>query len=95
MKKNDILILLVPMCIIAILWVVFSIYHSFVTSTIPESLNTQIIEISPNFDMNAIEKIKQRSAVEPVVAGEQARGYEEVPAGKKIGHGFSRIENTD
>lgn len=66
MKRKDILILLIPMFIIVILWVIFSIYHNFVNSTIPESLNMQILSISPNFDLKTIESIKQREVVEPV-----------------------------
>lgn len=66
MKKNDILLLLIPICVLAILWVLFSIYHSFITSTIPDSLNTQIVPISPNFDINTISKIKEKTSVEPI-----------------------------
>lgn len=66
MKKNDILILLIPSMLIVILWVVFSIYHNFVTSTIPENLNTQILSISPNFDLKTIESLKSRNVVDPI-----------------------------
>ena len=66
MKKNDILILLIPSMLIVILWVVFSVYHNYVTSTIPENLNTQILSISPNFDLKTIENLKKRDVVIPI-----------------------------
>lgn len=66
MKKNDVLILLIPSMLIVIMWVVFSIYHNYVTSTIPENLNTQILSISPDFDLKTIENLKKRTAVIPI-----------------------------
>ncbi len=66
MKKNDILILLIPSMLVVILWVVFSIYHNYVTSTIPENLNTQILSISPDFDLKTIENLRKRDVVIPI-----------------------------
>lgn len=79
MKKNDILLLLIPICVLAILWVLFSIYHSFITSTIPASLNTQIVPINPSFDINTISKIKEKSSVEPIYSFESGQIKPEVP----------------
>lgn len=66
MKKNDLLIILIPSLLIVILWVIFNIYHSFVTSTIPTNLNYSIQFISPDFDSKAIENIKARQVVDPI-----------------------------
>lgn len=66
MKKNDILILLIPTMFVVILWIVFSIYHNYVTSTIPENLNTQILSISPDFDVKTIESLKERNVIVPI-----------------------------
>lgn len=66
MKKNDLLIILIPSLLIVILWVIFSVYHSFVTSTIPTNLNYSIQFISPDFDSKAIENIKARQIVDPL-----------------------------
>ena len=66
MKQKDIIILLVPTFIVIIIWVIFSIYHSSVASTIPQALNIQITPIKPTFDTNTISKLKQRQKVNPV-----------------------------
>lgn len=66
MKKNDILILLIPSMLIVIMWVVFSVYHNYITSTIPENLNTQILSISPDFDLKTIENLKKRNVIIPI-----------------------------
>lgn len=66
MKKNDILVILIPSLLIVVLWVVFNIYHNFVTSTIPTTLNVRIQPINPDFDTKAIENIRQRSEIVPI-----------------------------
>lgn len=66
MKRKDVLILLIPTALIVLLWVIFSIYHNYVSSTIPSSLSAQIISISPNFDTKTIDQIKKRTKVEPI-----------------------------
>ncbi|MBI3984370.1 MAG: hypothetical protein HY344_00295 [Candidatus Levybacteria bacterium] len=65
MKRKDVLILLVPLVIVVILWVVFNIYHSFRTSTIPQDVNKQILFINPDFDLKTIEELKKREIIEP------------------------------
>lgn len=66
MKQKDFLIILIPAFIITILWVTFSIYHNYSTSTITDPLTIQIIPISGSFDTNAISKIKSRQSVNPL-----------------------------
>ena len=70
MKKKDILTLLIPSFLVVVAWVIFSIYHSFVTSTIPESLNMQITAINPEFDTSVIENLKKREKVTPIYEAE-------------------------
>lgn len=65
MKKNDILVLLIPSLLIVVLLVVFNIYHNFVTSTIPSTLNITIQPISADFDEKIISNIKARENVSP------------------------------
>lgn len=73
MKRKDILFLLIPMLVIVILWVVFNIYHSYASSTIPTNLNMQILSISPNFDLKTIDQIKTRKIINPITdLGSQA-----------------------
>lgn len=66
MKKNDILMILVPSLIFVLAWIGFSLLHSVATSTISETLDTQIAPISPEFDTNTIAELKQRKNVAPI-----------------------------
>lgn len=66
MKKNDILVILVPLFIFVLAWVSFSIYHNIVTSTISQPLSVQITPITPSFDTSTIGNLKNRIKVTPV-----------------------------
>jgi hypothetical protein len=66
MKKNDILLILIPSFIFALAWIGFSIYHSVVTSTISSSLDEQITPINPTFDTNTINALKNREISSPL-----------------------------
>lgn len=66
MKQKDFLIILVPAFILTILWVVFSIYHNYVTSTIKDPLTFQTIPIDGKFDKLTIENIKNRQRINPL-----------------------------
>lgn len=66
MKQRDIITLLVPSFILIVAWIIFSIYHNSVASTITPVVNIQISPITPTFDMNAISKLKQRQTVTPI-----------------------------
>ncbi len=65
MKQKDILFLLISTFIIVILWVIFSVYHNYILSTISEPIQMQIVPISPNFDTKAIDKLKKREKISP------------------------------
>lgn len=65
MKQKDILFLLIPVTLLVIAWIVFNIYHNSATSTISESLSTNILPISPNFDIKTISNLKEREKVVP------------------------------
>ena len=66
MKQKDIILIVIPAFIITALWVIFSIYHNLVASTISSPLSVQIQPISGTFDTGAIENIKKRIEVEPI-----------------------------
>ena len=66
MKKNDILMILIPSFIFVLAWIGFSLLHSIATSTISETLDMQIAPISPDFDTNTITGLKQRKNVVPI-----------------------------
>ncbi len=66
MKQKDLLILLVPMFLVTILWVIFNIYHNYVTSTIVDPLTVQIVPIDGKFNKTSLESIKDRKRLEPL-----------------------------
>lgn len=59
------IIILVPAFILTVLWVLFNVYHNYISSTITDPLTHQIIPIEGSFDSDTIEEIKQRKRVEP------------------------------
>ncbi len=66
MKQKDIFLFLIPGFILVLAWVVFSIYHNSVTSTISETLSKNISPINPTFDKKTIDDIKNRNLVQPL-----------------------------
>jgi len=66
MKKQDLLIILIPTLICVIAWISFNVYHSAVTSTISSQEISQIIPINPSFNTKTIAELKKRERVEPV-----------------------------
>jgi hypothetical protein len=66
MKKNDILLILIPLFLFVISWIGFSIYHNIVTSTISQPLSVQITPINPTFDTSTIDSLKNREKITPV-----------------------------
>lgn len=63
-KQRELIILLVPLLILTILWVIFNVYHSYVTSTITDPLSYQIIPIEGKFDDETIKQVRGRTRVE-------------------------------
>lgn len=66
MKRNDIMLILVPSLLFVIFWVVFNVFHNFQSSTIPEVVGIQINPINPNFDENTITLLKNRQQINPL-----------------------------
>lgn len=60
------MVIIVPTLIFVILWVIFSIYHNFVSSTIPETVKVQINPINPSFDTKTIDQIKNREKIDVI-----------------------------
>ena len=65
MKKQEILIILIPTLIFVIAWIGFNIYDNSITSTISPQEATQINPIKPTFNTKAIQELKKREKVEP------------------------------
>lgn len=63
--QHDITFLTASMFITICLWIGFNIYNSYVTSTIDDVLQMQIIPIEGNFDVNTIQKLKSRTKINP------------------------------
>jgi hypothetical protein len=72
MKQRETYVLLISALILVVFWIGFSIYHGSVTSTIPATLNIQIIPINPAFDTKTISDIKTRPEVTPLYQLEQS-----------------------
>jgi hypothetical protein len=65
-KRGHVLFLLISVFIVVTAWVGFNIYHTYVTSTISQDLQTAIMPISPGFDTAALDKLKARKNVAPI-----------------------------
>ncbi len=92
MKQKDILLLIVPSLILIIAWVAFSIYHNSVSSTISETVTTQIVPINPDFDNKIIESIRKRRVVDPLLEGFVSTAEESSPSGDILDPIFPRQE---
>lgn len=66
LKKREIIFILGSTLIVVIAWVAFSIYHNFVTSTIPDALSITIAPIGKSFDIVTIENLKSRQRITPI-----------------------------
>jgi cell shape-determining protein MreC len=66
MKRKDIILLVIPMFFLVLVWILFSIYHNSVSSTISESLNVQITPIEGSFDQNSLNELKKRKNLLPI-----------------------------
>ena len=68
MKQKDILFLLLSSTFLAVVWIVFTIIHTSLTSTISGTLHQQIQPISGSFDNQTIQIIQKRLKVTPKFA---------------------------
>lgn len=65
MKQKDTLVIIILLFIFALAWIGESIYHSAISSTISEAINKDIAPISPTFDTETINKLKERQKTTP------------------------------
>ncbi len=67
--------------IVSVAWVGFTVYHTYRTSTISEKINQQIIPISPDFDTQVIDRIKNKQSVTPLYNNTaQSQNFEASPS---------------
>ena len=65
MKQKDLITFLVLIVIVVLAFVGSNIYHSAVTSTIPEVLAIQVKPISPKFQTKVLDELKKRTRIAP------------------------------
>lgn len=65
MKQKDILIILALLFVFVVAWIAGNIYHSIASSTISETTSRDISPITPTFDTQTINKLKQRQKINP------------------------------
>jgi hypothetical protein len=65
MKQKDILFLLISSTFLAIVWIIFTILHNALTSTISGTLNQQIQPIAGSFDNQTIQTLLKRQQITP------------------------------
>ena|SRR5258706_10502677 len=65
MKQRDLLFLLISSVILTIAWIVFTIIHKSISSTIASVTNEQITAIKPDFDEKTITILKNRQNTAP------------------------------
>lgn len=65
MKQKDIMFLLISSVILTIAWIIFTIIHKSISSTIAPVTNEQITAINPLFDDKVISEIKKRQKTAP------------------------------
>ncbi|OGH43066.1 MAG: hypothetical protein A3B53_03065 [Candidatus Levybacteria bacterium RIFCSPLOWO2_01_FULL_42_15] len=72
MKQKDILFIFGSTCVMVLAWILFSVYHNAVSSTIPKDLQIKIESIAPDFDTLSIKNLKQRQKITPSFETPQA-----------------------
>lgn len=65
MKQKQFLIIIILLLVFVIVWVGVNIYNNLNESTISEATSQEILPINPTFDIQTINKLKQRHAVNP------------------------------
>lgn len=60
MRPKDLSIIAIFTFVTAVAWIILSLYHTKVTSTISPALQKQIEPISPRFDKTTIDRLKKQ-----------------------------------
>jgi len=71
MKQKEIALLVGSTFIIVLAWIIFNIYHSANTSTIPDAVAIQVAPINPNFDIDTVQELKKRNKIDPALSFEK------------------------
>lgn len=65
MKQNQLLLILVLLLIFVVVWIGGNVYYSLNKSTISETTSQEIAPIDPTFNIQIIDKLKEREIVNP------------------------------
>lgn len=65
-RQHDILFILVSSFIVVVAWIGFNIYHIYATSTISQHIQYQLTPVSPSFNQQVIQQLKNREDVNPL-----------------------------
>lgn len=68
MKQKDILFILLSSTFVVALWIVFSVLHGILSSTITGETSQDISQISGSFDTKTLQALKNRENVNPQTA---------------------------
>ncbi len=63
MKQKDLVFFTVCFFVLAVGWILFTILHSAVSSTISEAVQANIEPITPSFDTSVITALKNREKI--------------------------------
>ncbi|HEX8965556.1 MAG TPA: hypothetical protein VF820_03945, partial [Patescibacteria group bacterium] len=66
MKQKDLLFILISSTLLAIVWIIFTILHNSLSSTITQSVSQQIVPIEGRFDAKTLQTIQKRTQITPV-----------------------------
>jgi len=66
MKQKDVFVILILLFVFVVVWIGSSIYHNSISSTISKTLNQDIFQIDPKFDVQTIDKLKNRQRLNPL-----------------------------
>ena len=65
MKQKELLFIVISITFVAVMWIIFSILHQAITSTISQTTTEAIQPINGSFDSKTIEVLKKRTNVLP------------------------------
>lgn len=76
--RRDTLLLSILTFVTTVAWIAFDIHHAYVTSTIQQEVEAQLVPITPTFDQSTLKRLKQRRDIAPLetaIASEAARTF--------------------
>lgn len=68
MKQKDLLFILLSSTLVVALWIVFSVLHNALSSTISTDTSANISAIGGTFDTKTLETLKKRMSINPQTA---------------------------